>query len=224
MAAGARWAVWAAWAAAAIALAAAQDKPRLLFGHRGNSVEFPENTVIAFQSCVDLGCDVNEMDVYRTADDAIVVFHDSTVDRTTNGTGRVETKTLAELQALDAGYWFTADGGQTYPFRGQGVVVPTIAEAIEQVRGGRFNIDMKSHDNRTAELLAAEITRLGAQERVIVGSFDDATVRAFREFAPDVSTLASLVEVRDWGGGAWGARSGPPSALRRGRTWPCAGC
>ena len=66
-----------------------------------------------------------------------------------------------------------------------------------QVSGGLFNIDMKTHDNTTAQLLANEIARLGAQARVIVGSFDDATVRAFREFAPGVSTLASLVEVKE---------------------------
>jgi glycerophosphoryl diester phosphodiesterase len=162
----------------------------------GASSERPENTVIAFQHCIDLGGDVNELDLYRTVDGALVVFHDSTLDRTTNGTGPVATKTLAELKTLDAGYRFTTDGGRTYPYRGQGITIPTIAEVIEQVRGGRFNIDMKSHDNATARALADEIRQLGAEDRVIVGSFDDATVRAFREFAPGVTTLASLVEVR----------------------------
>ena len=77
---------------------------------------------------------MNELDLQRTLDNQLVVFHDSTVDRTTNGTGPVATKTLAQLKALDAGYTFTTDGGQTYPYRGRGITIPTIAEAIAQVR------------------------------------------------------------------------------------------
>ena len=189
------------------AFAVPQDKPRLLFGHRGASMLAPENTVPAFQKCVELGCDVNELDVYRTADNVIVVIHDATVDRTTNGTGRVSSMTLAELKALDAGYRFTPDGGQTYPYRGQGVTIPTIEEIVREVPTGRFNVDMKDHANETAQLLAEEIQRLGAEDRFIVGSFNDATVRAFRQFAPNVSTLASVVEAARFTALFWQGRA-----------------
>src|SRR5207245_7355610 len=77
----------------------------LLGGHRGNAAEFPENTLAAFASALELGVDVIECDVHLSADGALPVIHDHLLDRTTNGSGLVRDLTLAELKRLDAGSW-----------------------------------------------------------------------------------------------------------------------
>jgi len=94
------------------------DQP-LFFAHRGGSLLAPENTLTAFDRGVALGADALELDLQTTRDGQIMVIHDSTVDRTTDGTGPVAAFTADELRALDAGYRFTTDGGATYPFRGR---------------------------------------------------------------------------------------------------------
>ena len=91
-------------------------KPRL-FAHRGASGEVPENTMAAFRRAVEVGVPYVELDVHATRDGQVVVFHDETLERTTNGQGKVQEHTLAELQQLDAGYWFSADDGRQFPFR-----------------------------------------------------------------------------------------------------------
>ena len=79
---------------------------RILLGcHRGDRKNFPENTMPAFRAAVAMGLDAIETDVRRTKDGHLVLIHDREVDRTTNGTGRVDELTLAELRALDAGFW-----------------------------------------------------------------------------------------------------------------------
>ena len=175
-----------------------REKPRYIFGHGGNARDFPTNTIPAFLSTIDLGGDINEMDVHPTEDGHIVVIHDSTVDRTTNGTGYVANMTLADIKSLDAGYWFTNDGGETYPFRGTGITVPTLEELFEAVPGGLFNIDIKQHTERAARLVAETILRAGGESRCIVGSFNDETTEIFKEYAPGVTTLSSTREVVEY--------------------------
>ena len=94
--------------------------PRVV-AHRGDSAFFPENTAEAFSSAASLGIDVIETDVHLTKDGEIVIWHDPTLERNTDGKGTLESHTLAELKRYDAGYTFTRDGGKTYPFRGKGV-------------------------------------------------------------------------------------------------------
>ena len=104
--------------------------------HRGASGNYPENTLIAFQKALEIGVDEIELDLYLTKDDHLVVMHDSTVDRTTDGTGAIEDLTLAEIKTLDAGRVF---GEQ---FRGERV--PTWEEALDLVRGKvRLNVHLK---------------------------------------------------------------------------------
>jgi hypothetical protein len=107
--------------------------PPELIAHRGDSIAYPENTLEAFMSAFVKGADVIETDVFLTADGIVVCIHDTTVTRTTEATGAVSSYTLAELQQLDAGYRWTRDGGATFPFRGTGVYVPTLREALERL-------------------------------------------------------------------------------------------
>lgn len=104
--------------------------PRVI-AHRGDSHNYPENTLPAFRSAVEMGIDVVETDIHITKDGVLVIWHDPTLERNTDGNGRVEDHTLEELRRYDAGYTFTKDGGRTYPFRGKGITICTLAEALE---------------------------------------------------------------------------------------------
>ncbi|MBT8248542.1 MAG: glycerophosphodiester phosphodiesterase, partial [Acidimicrobiia bacterium] len=87
--------------------------------HRGSRLLWPENTMEAFQGAVDLGYRYLETDLHRSSDGVLMVFHDDTLDRTTNGSGAVSSRTAAELGELDAAYQFAPHEG--YPRRGTGV-------------------------------------------------------------------------------------------------------
>ena len=90
-----------------------------------------------------MGVDVLELDVHATADGKLVVLHDSTVDRTTDGSGNVNEMTLEQLKKLDAGFKFTNDGGKTFPFRGKGITVPTLEEIFDAFPAMTFNVEPK---------------------------------------------------------------------------------
>lgn len=168
----------------------------IAFGHRGERGHYPENTMLSLQKAVALGVDALEIDVHMTADGQIVVIHDDTIDRTTSGQGRVSAMMLAELQSHDAGYRFSPDGGQTFPFRGQGLVVPTLAEVFTAFPDLWINIDLKQHDGQIITPFVRLLQEQGVLDRVVVGSFDGATLAAFRQTCPQVPTAAAEAEVR----------------------------
>lgn len=174
----------------------AQPNGALAFAHRGERGHYPENTMLAFAQAAALGVDALEIDVQATADGEIVVIHDATVDRTTNGQGRVRDMTLAELQALDAGFHWTKDRGRTFPFRGQGVTVPTLAEVFTTYPHLWINIDIKQHDLRIIFPFVRLVREHDMMNKVMVGSFDDKTVRLLRATCPGMATAASMSEVR----------------------------
>ena len=138
----------------------------LLIAHRGGAGLAPENTLPAFiAAAAKWQADMVELDVRATRDGYCVVIHDATVDRTTNGTGEVAAFTLAELKALDAGYRFTPDGGSTFPFRGQGVQIPTIEEVLSAVPEMRITVEVKIVTAQKP--LFRAIAKAGAQDRII---------------------------------------------------------
>jgi glycerophosphoryl diester phosphodiesterase len=144
----------------------------LLIAHRGGSRLAPENTLPAFLNGVQRwAADMVELDVQATSDGHCIVLHDERVDRTTDGTGLVQSMTLARLRELDAGFRFSTDGGATFPFRGMGVRVPTIEEVLEALPNTRITVEVKSA--AAQEPLFAAIRRFGARDRVIAaGMFD----------------------------------------------------
>ena len=118
----------------------------LVMAHRGGQGLWPPNTLFAFERAVEMGADILEMDIHASADGVLIVHHDDTVDRTTNGSGAIRDHTLTELKELDAGYHWSADGGETYPFRGKGMRIPTLEEVLEAFPKTRLNIDIKPDD------------------------------------------------------------------------------
>ena len=168
----------------------------LVFAHRGERGAAPENTLAAFQRAVDLGVDALEMDIHQTVDGALVVFHDETLERTTNGSGLLREQTLAQLQQLDAGYRWSADGGQSFPYRGQGLRIPTLEAVLQAFPQLRINVDIKQAAPSIVQPFVALIRAYGRTARTMVGSFDEATIAAFRAAAPEVPTAASLGETK----------------------------
>ncbi|HLL14779.1 MAG TPA: glycerophosphodiester phosphodiesterase [Pyrinomonadaceae bacterium] len=174
--------------------AAAPRRP-LVMAHRGGAGLWPENTARAFAGAVSLGADVLEMDLHGTSDGALVVIHDATVDRTTNGAGRVNALTLAELKRLDAGYRWTNDGGRTFPFRGKGITVPTLREVLDEFPQTRLNIDIKQAQPSLVKSFCGTLRAGRATGRATVASFSSETLAEFRRECPEVGTSASMDEV-----------------------------
>lgn len=144
---------------------------RLVIAHRGNSMHAPEDTLESFRQGMALGADGLEFDVRLSADGVAVVIHDPTLERTTDGAGPVARHTLAQLHALDAGYRFTRDGGRTFPYRGRGIRIPTLDEALSAHAGTPCVIEVKAPE--AAEAFVRAIEAHGARNRVLVGSFSD---------------------------------------------------
>ncbi|TMD03753.1 MAG: glycerophosphodiester phosphodiesterase [Chloroflexi bacterium] len=153
------------------------------FAHRGGAGDHPENTMAAFRAAVAMGYRHLETDVHLTRDGAVVAFHDSVLERVTDRRGRIEEVTTADLAEADAGYWFSRDGGGTFPHRGTGVRVPLLTELLEEWPQAFLNIDTKS--DAVVEPLATLLSRMDVLDRVCVGSFSDDRLRRFRALAGD---------------------------------------
>jgi glycerophosphoryl diester phosphodiesterase len=173
----------------------ARPLPRL-FGHRGAAGIAPENTMASFRQALADGAEYLELDVHATHDGVVVVIHDSTLERTTNGAGMVRDLTFAELERLDAGFRFVHDG--SYPFRGQGVRVPALEELLEELPDVSLNIEIKQAEPALEPAVVALLERKGALERTLLAAEDDRIMRRIRAHAPGVATSASFGEVRDF--------------------------
>jgi glycerophosphoryl diester phosphodiesterase len=153
------------------------------------------------------GVSAIETDVHQTLDGRLVICHDPSVDRTTNGSGAISAMTLSEIQSLDAAYWFVpgyevAPGrpAEDYPLRGRApddaeLRMPTLEEVLEAFPGVLLNIDIKQTAPTVKpyeEALARMLADFGRSDDVIVTSFHDAAVAAFSTAAPDVWTAAGL--------------------------------
>ena len=171
-----------------------QRRP-LVMAHRGGAGLWPENTMYGFERAVDLGVDMLETEIHSTADNILVLMHDTTVDRTTNGSGPIRAFTLEELKTLDAGYNWTSDGGQTFPFRGSGITVPTLEEVFTALPTARINIDIKQEKPSLVEPLCKTIRTFDMTDKVMVASFNSKVLKAFRRVCPEVTTSAGTGEV-----------------------------
>ena len=170
-------------------------KRPLVIAHQGGGDLWPGDTMYAFEHAVALGADVLEMDAHITQEGQIVLMHDERVDRTTDGTGLIEDLTLDQLLKLDAAYDFSPDNGQTFPFRGQGILVPTLDELFKKFPQMRYIVEIKLTRNPIDKPLCELIRSRGMQDRVLVASFHDEAMAAFRESCPEVATSASRQEV-----------------------------
>jgi glycerophosphoryl diester phosphodiesterase len=190
------------WTGNSSALWGADDGRPLLLAHRGIAQTFPldgvandtctasrihppdhaylENTLPSMRAAFAAGADMLEVDVQVTADAQLAVFHDSTLECRTDGTGAVREHTLAELRRLDLGYGYTADGGATYPLRGRGVgLLVTVEQVVAGFPDRELLLDLKNDDPAEGERLAAYLTTLPAERLSRIGVYGgDAAVAA----------------------------------------------
>jgi glycerophosphoryl diester phosphodiesterase len=177
------------------------DIPRpIVFAHRGGSGEAPENTIVAMKAALAANPQVAiEIDLRRSRDGHLVVIHDATVDRTTDGTGAVADLTLAELQRLDAGHCASpgqgrgtaapaacrSDSADRFPFRGQGHRIPTLPEVFAALpRDTLIGVEVKAPGCETE--VAEIVRRSGRKGRLIVGSGKDDVAARLRELLPEL--------------------------------------
>jgi len=146
----------------------------LNIAHRGTSGTRPENTVAAFRRAIEIGADFIELDVRATADGAAVVMHDSTVDRTTNGSGRVAELTLRQIQALDAGSWFSPE------FAGERA--PTLVE-VASLAAGKIALSIELKETGVEQQAIAAV-RQAADGRSLISSFHDQCLARVRQLDP----------------------------------------
>jgi glycerophosphoryl diester phosphodiesterase len=158
-------------------------RPRV-FGHRGAAGLAPENTLPSFALAAALGAPYLELDVHATRDGVIIVCHDPTVARTTNGTGAVADLTLNGLQRLDAGYHFTYDG-RHFPYRGHGIQIPTLAAVLSAFPAHRLNIEIKQAAPPIVDAVT-DVLRAGhATSRTLLAAERDDIMQAIRAAVGD---------------------------------------
>lgn len=161
-----------------------------IYAHRGYSAKYPENTLAAFQAAADLPIDGVEFDVHLTKDRQVVVIHDESINRTSNGVGYVKDMTLPELREFDYGSWFGAEFA--------GAKIPTLAEALEVFRDTslRVNIELKSDIFAypgLEELVLQEVEAMEMTDQVVISSFDHEAVARIARLAPIVENAALFV-------------------------------
>ncbi len=150
---------------------------RPVIAHRGGSARAPENTVEAMRLAIADGADGLEFDVWLSADGEVVVIHDPTVDRTTDGTGAVERMTLAKLKSLDAGFRFSAWPAE--PVRTVKTRIPTLDEVLRSFPAIPLIIEIKAPPAASATRRLIE--KHGAQNRCLVDSFSSTALNVFRD-------------------------------------------
>ncbi len=163
------------------------ERETLVVAHRGASGLAPENTMAAFALAVRRGAGMIELDVQRTADGVLVVIHDTTLRRTTNGRGRVAQRTFADLSALDAGSWFAPRFAHER--------IPRLLDVLKFLHGKAYvNIELKPSAARAgiAPALVACVHAAHMQKHVLVSSFHHATVRRVKELDSSIATAIIL--------------------------------
>jgi len=156
-------------------------QPALIAGHRGDRSAAPENTLPALQGALDSTMDFVETDLQLTADGVVVLMHDETVDRTTDGSGAVADLSYAQIRALDAGTWYSPQFA--------GVTVPTLEEFLGVFAGSSKQALLELKGFWTVDqvrLVANQVNASGTQHRVTFASFDFTTMMNLRTAAPSI--------------------------------------
>lgn len=164
--------------------------------HQGGELLWPSNTMLAFRNAAALGVDMLDTDMHATRDGVLVLAHDDTLDRLTDRKGRIKDLTLAEVQQADAGHAFSPDGGKSFPFRGQGLRVPTLAELLTTFPDMPLSIEIKQVTPGLGVPFCRALRDAGATARVVVASFSDVAMTEFRAACPEVLTSMTERELR----------------------------
>ena len=190
--------------------------------HQGGEDVNPSNTMYGYAEALAAGSDILELDVHSTADHQLVVLHDEKVDRTTNGAGAVLDMTLAQVQSLDAAYWFSPGRSavhdlpdSAYPLRGirtgqrpppagydaADFRIPTLKEVLDAYPHIPINIEIKGADNaekyRVADDLAALLRNYPRQDLIVV-SFEQSAIDRFHAESPNTPLAAGTTAAAEF--------------------------
>lgn len=170
--------------------ARAARKVRVLIAHRGSSIDRPENTLASFRRAFEVKADVTEIDVRTTKDGVLVCLHDADLARTTDGTGKVGERTLAEIRTLDAGGKFDAK------FKGERI--PTVREVLELCKG-RIDVmlDLKETGDDYAARVAAEVNQFSDPKQILLGVRSVEQAKAFRKLLPQARQIGLIPTTAD---------------------------
>ncbi|MFS1523107.1 glycerophosphodiester phosphodiesterase [Microbulbifer sp. 2304DJ12-6] len=158
----------------------------------GNGL-YPGNTLLYLHKMVELGVDGIEVDLWLTADGRLVLMHDPDLEDFSNGRGIIGDLTLAQLRELNIAYHWTRDG-KTYPFRDDPLGIVTIEEALQAVGDTLLILELKSAQVRAAQVLSRMLQHTRKHNQVIVSSFHQGVIRAFRRLSPNTATGAATYE------------------------------
>lgn len=168
----------------------------MVIAHQGGDGLWPGETMFAYEQAAEMGVDVLEGDVHISADGVLILMHDETLDRTTNGTGEIEDYTLAELKELDGAYDWSPDEGQTYPYRGQGIEIATVEELFSAFPDTPILLEIKLTRASITQPLCDLIGEHGLEDNVMIGSFHDERLAEFRAMCPEIATSMARDETQ----------------------------
>jgi glycerophosphoryl diester phosphodiesterase len=184
----------------------------LVIAHQGGEGIYPSNTMLGFRKSVEMGVDMLDLDVNMSKDGALVVIHDTSVDRTTGSKGFVKELTLEDIKKLDAGWYWPQFSKETdpHPFRGQGITIPTLEEVFAAFPTMPMGIEIKQSEPSLAQPFCTMIRRYDMTQKVIVSSFSESAMADFRRVCPEVMTALTASEVLNlWLFGGVGAPRSP---------------
>lgn len=172
-----------------------QDAPEMMvIAHQGGNGLWPSNTLFAFERATEMGVDVLEMDIHLTADGVIVLSHDDTVDRLTDGSGLIKAMTYDQIRQLDAAHDWTDEAGE-HAYRGEGLQIPALEEIFSTFPDMPMNIEIKQQEPSMVEPFCQLLRRHNKGPDVLVASFHAETMDEFRRQCPGVATSATEPEI-----------------------------
>ena len=167
----------------------------VVLAHRGDSARFPENTMPAFSSAVEMKVDVIETDVHLTADGQVVIWHDDTLKRMSGDSREISLLNWEDIKKINAGSLFTTDKGNTYPFKDKNIRPVLLKELLVHFPNMRFNVDLKDNTLLLVEEYSKILKELNCINRVVTASFHKNALLHFRKLLPGAITSCTSLEV-----------------------------
>lgn len=167
----------------------------VILAHRGDSARYPENTMPAFDSAVQMKVDVIETDVHLSKDGEVVIWHDDTLERMSGNPQAITKLGWKDIQTVDAGCLFTLDEGKTYPFKDKNIHPVLIKELLSKYPEMKFNVDLKDDNTLLADKFSQILIDLQCSNRVVTASFHKNVLQHFRKLIPEAITSCTSTEV-----------------------------
>lgn len=174
-----------------------RNKHPLVMAHRGRSAFTPKSSFQSFKEAYALNVDVLETDIRLTRDNIPVIFHDETLDRTTNGKGKIIDYSFEELQEINLGYMFRDEKTGEYPYRESNYRIVSLSDFLEKFPKIKVNLDIKDEIRRAPKVILDVIRECGSENKVMIGSFHHKQLVRFRKLGSrlNIPTSASPSEV-----------------------------